>query len=84
MKAVVYQLRRQAPGGFDAVVDATGAARLASLSQTHCFERALRLLGSGRVRTDGIVTHVLGLAEYGRALTLLRDEPSCLKATLAP
>jgi D-arabinitol dehydrogenase (NADP+) len=124
-ESALDQLRRQAPGGFDAVVDATGAARLSGLSlelvrdggtvlvygmadeqatilvrpyeifrrqltikgsfaQTHCFERALRLLGSGRVRTDGILTHVLELGEYGRALSLLRDDPACLKAALAP
>ena len=119
------QLRQQAPGGFDAVVDATGVARLTGLSmevvrnggtvlvygmadeqdaipfrpyevfrrqltikgsfaQTHCFERALRLLSTGRVRTDGILTHVLELEEYGRGLSLLRDDPTCLKAALAP
>jgi D-arabinitol dehydrogenase (NADP+) len=119
------QLRQQAPGGFDAVVDATGAARLTGLSmevvrdggtvlvygmadeqdaipfrpyevfrrqltikgsfaQTHCFERALRLLSTGRVRTDGILTHVLELEEYGRGLSLLRNDPTCLKAALAP
>jgi D-arabinitol dehydrogenase (NADP+) len=55
-----------------------------SFAQRHCFDRALRLLGSGLVCTDGIITHVPGLEEYGRAPTLPRGEPSCLKAASAP
>ena len=55
-----------------------------SFAQTHCFDRALGVLRSGRVRTDGIVTHEFGLGDYGRALEALRDDPSCMKAAIVP
>jgi len=55
-----------------------------SFAQTHCFERALRALRSGRVRTDGIVTHEFALADYGQALEALRGDASCLKAAIVP
>lgn len=124
-QATAAALGRQAPEGFDVVIDATGALPVASLcvpltrdggtvllygmaseqatlpvrpyevfrrqltikgsfAQTHTFERALRLLRSGRIRTDGIITHVLPLGDYGRALDLLREDPTCLKAVIAP
>jgi D-arabinitol dehydrogenase (NADP+) len=55
-----------------------------SFAQTHCFDRALGVLRSGRVRTDGIVTHNFDLGDYGRALEALRDDPSCMKAAIVP
>lgn len=55
-----------------------------SFAQTHCFDRALLALRSGRVRTDGIITHRFGLDEFGRALSALRDERACLKAAVVP
>ncbi len=39
-----------------------------SFAQTHCFDRALLALRTGRVRTEGILTDVLGLGEVERAL----------------
>jgi D-arabinitol dehydrogenase (NADP+) len=54
-----------------------------SFSQSFCFERAIRLLRSGRVRADGIVTHRYGLDEFPAALASLRD-PQCLKAVVLP
>ena len=35
-----------------------------SFAQTHCFDRALGVLRSGRVRTDGIVTNEFHLSNY--------------------
>jgi len=55
-----------------------------SFAQTHCFDRALAVLRSGRVRTEGIVTNEFRLADYGRALSALSDDPSCMKAVIVP
>lgn len=55
-----------------------------SFAQVNCFDRALRVLRSGRVRTDGIVNRELVLGEYGRALDLVRNDPSCLKVAIVP
>jgi len=55
-----------------------------SFAQTHCFDRALLALRSGRVRTDGIVTNQFPLTGYAQALTALRDDRSCLKAAIVP
>lgn len=55
-----------------------------SFAQTHCFDRALAMLRSGRVRTDGIVTHEFPLADYDRALAALSGDPLCLKAAIIP
>lgn len=55
-----------------------------SFAQTHCFDRALAELRSGRIRTDGIVTHTFGLEEFGAALDAVRSDRSCLKAAIVP
>lgn len=39
-----------------------------SFAQTHCFDRALLYLESGKVKVDRIVTHEFALADYGQAL----------------
>jgi len=55
-----------------------------SFAQTHCFDHALAVLRSGRVRTEGIVTHQFSLDAYESALEALRNEPSCMKAAIVP
>jgi D-arabinitol dehydrogenase (NADP+) len=55
-----------------------------SFAQTHCFDRALGVLRSGRVQTEGIVTHQFHLDAYDRALEALRNDPSCMKAVIVP
>ncbi len=55
-----------------------------SFAQVNCFERALRWLRSGRIRTDGIITHRFPLSAYGDALGALRNDPTCLKAVVVP
>jgi D-arabinitol dehydrogenase (NADP+) len=55
-----------------------------SFAQTHCFDRAIALLRSGRVRTDGIVTHRFGLDGFGDALQALSSDPTCLKSAIVP
>jgi D-arabinitol dehydrogenase (NADP+) len=53
-----------------------------SFAQVNCFERALALLRSGRIRTDGLITHRFALADYGKALNALRSDNTCLKAII--
>ena len=55
-----------------------------SFAQAYGFERALAVLRSGRVKTDGIVTHRFGLGEYGAALDAVQHDQSCLKAAVLP
>jgi D-arabinitol dehydrogenase (NADP+) len=55
-----------------------------SFAQVNCFDRSLAMLRSGRVRTDGLITHRFGLEEYGAALDALASDPTCLKAVVAP
>jgi D-arabinitol dehydrogenase (NADP+) len=121
----ITQLRKSAPGGYDVVVDATGASAVierclalpriggtvfiygmadeqatvdlrpyevfrreltikGSFAQTHCFDRSLANLRSGRVRTEGIVTHTFELDRFEAALGALRDDAACLKAAVTP
>lgn len=53
-----------------------------SFAQVNCFARALALLRSGRIRTDGLITHRFPLADYGKALESLRSDGTCLKAII--
>jgi D-arabinitol dehydrogenase (NADP+) len=55
-----------------------------SFAQTHCFDRAIAFLRSGRVRTDGILTHSFDLDGFGDALHALRSDPTCLKSAIVP
>ena len=54
-----------------------------SFAQVHCFDRALLALRTGRVRTEGIVTDVVGLADFGTALEAVRGSRS-VKAVVTP
>ncbi|SFJ29125.1 D-arabinitol dehydrogenase (NADP+) [Amycolatopsis sacchari] len=56
---------------------------LGSFAQLHGIEPALRLLRTGRVRTDGLITHRFALDEYPQALAAA-GESGCLKAVLVP
>lgn len=55
-----------------------------SFAQVNCFDRSLAMLRSGRVRTDGLITHRFALEQYGDALEALASDPTCLKAVVAP
>jgi D-arabinitol dehydrogenase (NADP+) len=57
---------------------------LGSFAQVNCFDRSLAMLRSGRVRTDGLITHRFALESYGDALEALSSDPTCLKAVVAP
>jgi D-arabinitol dehydrogenase (NADP+) len=54
-----------------------------SFAQTHCFDRALLALRTGRVRTEGIVTDVVPLADFDRALAAVASSAS-VKAVIVP
>ncbi len=54
-----------------------------SFAQIDCFERALAMLRSGRLKTEGLLTHTFDLGHYGDALEALRKDPTCLKAVIA-
>ena len=58
------------------------ADRQGSFAQVDCMDRALRLLRSGRVRTDGLVTHRFPLERYAEALDTLRHDPTSLKVVI--
>jgi D-arabinitol dehydrogenase (NADP+) len=53
-----------------------------SFAQVNCFDRALVLLRSGQIRTEGIITHRFPLADYSKDLDALRSDPTCLKAVV--
>jgi D-arabinitol dehydrogenase (NADP+) len=55
-----------------------------SFAQVDAFPRAVEFLRSGRVRTDGIVTHRFGLDEFGSALEAVRTDKTALKAVVVP
>jgi D-arabinitol dehydrogenase (NADP+) len=54
-----------------------------SFAQTHCFDRALLALRTGRVRTEGIVTDVVALDRFDRALEAVSSSES-VKAVIKP
>jgi D-arabinitol dehydrogenase (NADP+) len=55
-----------------------------SFSQAYSFDRAMALLRTGRVSTDGMVTHRFRLPEYGAAIEAVAHDSGCLKALITP
>ncbi len=55
-----------------------------SFAQVNCMERSLAMLRSGRVRTEGLITHRFPLAGYGDALDTLAHDPTSLKVVVEP
>lgn len=54
-----------------------------SFAQTHCFDRALLYLESGKVKVDGVVTQEFALQDYGLALEALRSRQG-IKSAVVP
>lgn len=52
-----------------------------SFAQIDCFERSLTYLRSGRVNTEGIITHQFPLDDYSQALAALQS-PLSLKSVV--
>jgi D-arabinitol dehydrogenase (NADP+) len=57
---------------------------LGSMAEIDTFPQALAALRSGRVRTDGLISHRLGLDAYGQALALLRGDRPAHKLVIVP
>ena len=55
-----------------------------SFAEIASFPAAIAALRSGRVRTDGLITHRYGLHEYGRALDDFANDKSLHKAVVSP
>jgi len=55
-----------------------------SFAQVTSFRHAVRALRTGRLRTDGLTTHVFGLDQFAQALEAVRSDRSCLKAVIDP
>jgi D-arabinitol dehydrogenase (NADP+) len=55
-----------------------------SFAEIASFPAAIAALRSGRVRTDGLITHRYSLDEYGRALDDFANDKSLHKAVVSP
>ncbi len=55
-----------------------------SFAEIHSFPSAIAALRSGRVRTDGLITHRFGLEDYGRAIDAIQHDPSVHKIVIDP
>lgn len=55
-----------------------------TFSQAYTFERALRMMRSGRIRTDGLITHRFGLDAYAEALDAVAHNREAVKTVLVP
>ena len=57
---------------------------IGSFAEITSFASAISALRSGRIRTDGIITHRFGLDDYGTALETLRSDTSAHKVLIIP
>jgi D-arabinitol dehydrogenase (NADP+) len=57
---------------------------LGSMAEIDTFPAAIAALRSGRIRTDGLITHRFGLDAYGQALDLLRSGGAVHKMVIVP
>jgi D-arabinitol dehydrogenase (NADP+) len=57
---------------------------LGSFAEITSFASAISALRTGRIRTDGIITHRFPLADYGTALETLRSDRSAHKVLIVP
>lgn len=53
-----------------------------SFAEITSFEAAIAALRTGRVRTDGLISHRFGLDDYGQALETLRSDPTAHKVII--
>ncbi len=54
-----------------------------SFAQTHCFDRAVTYLETGAVRVGDMVTHEVPLADYGKALDMMKNREG-IKIAVCP
>ena len=58
---------------------------LTSWAQTHCYDRAIEYLESGKVRVKELVTHEMDLSEYDKGIQIAeKGGPGTLKVILHP
>ncbi|GAA3558444.1 zinc-dependent alcohol dehydrogenase family protein [Microlunatus spumicola] len=57
---------------------------LGSFAEMTSFEAALNALRSRRVRTDGLITHRFGLADYGHAIEAAQHDGTAHKIVIVP
>ena len=57
---------------------------LGSFAEMTSFAAALAALRTGRVRTDGLITHRFGLADYGQAIEAAQHDPTAHKIVIVP
>jgi D-arabinitol dehydrogenase (NADP+) len=55
-----------------------------SFAEITSFGAAIDALRTGRVKTDGIITHRFSLDDYGKALQALSADPTVHKVVIAP
>ena len=55
-----------------------------SFAEIASFPAAIAALRSGRVRTEGLITHRFGLDDYGEALDAFANDKSLHKAVVSP
>jgi D-arabinitol dehydrogenase (NADP+) len=55
-----------------------------SFAEIASFPAAIAALRSGRVRTDGLITHRFGLDDYGEALDAFSNDKTLHKAVVSP
>jgi D-arabinitol dehydrogenase (NADP+) len=53
-----------------------------SFAEISSFPAAIEALRSGRLKTDGIITHRFGLEDYGKALETLRSDQTAHKIVM--
>jgi D-arabinitol dehydrogenase (NADP+) len=53
-----------------------------SFAQTHCLDRALAYLESGRLKVDEVITQTFPLSGYGEALAALRSRQGIKNAVM--
>jgi len=56
---------------------------MGSFAQSFCFPRAVAYLDSGKIKTEGIVTHVFGIDQYQEALDAMTSRKS-IKIAITP
>jgi D-arabinitol dehydrogenase (NADP+) len=57
---------------------------IGSFAAITSFGAAIDAMRSGRIRTDGIITHRFGLEDYGVALETVRSDPAAHKVVIVP
>jgi D-arabinitol dehydrogenase (NADP+) len=57
---------------------------IGTFAQTHCFERALELLSTGKVKVRELITHTFPLEDYAKALNVVLTERNALKVMIKP